>query len=243
MQDKLQKAICNNNELYEAILSSQDIKSHKTDSIWYSLENTPPFYSNLVTVSKEWKPDDVFRNIDFNYEKENWEEWSIKDSFAVLDLTEFGFTKLFDAQWMYLEANDFIATENSGNLHYKIVDNEETLSAWRLVWDIDEQIGKQIFSPKLLNNSKVFIVAGYKEQQIVSGCFVNKTGNVLGVSNFFAPDREIYYWSDIIRFIRESVKCLDIVGYERNELVDKLHFLGFESIGNLTVWHKKAGKS
>ena len=100
MQDKLQKAICNNNELYEAILSSQDIKSHKTDSIWYSLENTPPFYSNLVTVSKEWKPDDVFRNIDFNYEKENWEEWSIKDSFAVLDLTEFGFTKLFDAQWM-----------------------------------------------------------------------------------------------------------------------------------------------
>jgi hypothetical protein len=239
MQDKLQKAICNNNDLYEAILGSQDINSHKTDSIWYSLEKTPPFYSNLVTVSKEWKPDDVFRKINFNYKRENWEEWTIKDSFAVLDLTEFGFTKLFDAQWMYLESVDFIPTKNSENLHYEIVDKEEILSAWRLVWDSDDQIGKAVFNPKLLNNPKVYIVAGYKDAQIVSGCFVNKTGNVLGISNFFAPDKDVYYWSDVISFIHDSVECLDVVGYERNELVDKLHLLGFESIGNLTVWHKK----
>lgn len=144
---------------------------------------------------------------------------------------------------MYLEAASFIAMEKSGNLHYEIVGKEETLSAWRLAWDLDERTGKEIFSPKLLNNSKVYIVAGYKEKQIVSGCFVNKTGNVLGISNFFAPSKDIYYWSDIISFIRESVECLDIVGYERNKLVDKLHLLGFESIGNLTVWEKEIRKS
>ncbi len=243
MKDKLQKAICNNNDLYEAILSSQNIKSHKTNSIWYCLEKTPPFYSNLVTISKEWKPDKVFRNIDFNYEKEKWEEWTIKDSFAVLDLNKYEFTKLFDAQWMYLEVANFIQTEKTGNLPYEIVGNEETLSAWRLAWDADERIGKQIFSPKLLNNSKVYIVAGYQEEQIVSGCFVNKTGNVLGISNFFAPNKEVHYWSDTISFILESVESLDIVGYERNELTDKLYLLGFEQIGNLTVWQKKMEKS
>lgn len=242
MKGKLQKAICNNKDLYEVILGNQNIKSHKSDSIWHSLEKTPPFYSNLVTISKEWQPDDVFRNIDFKCEKENWKEWSIKDSFAVLDLNKYGFTRLFDAQWMYLKAANFIPTEKSGNLRYEIVDKEETLSAWRLAWDFDERIGKEIFSPKLLNKSSVYIVAGYKEEQIVSGCFVNKTENVLGISNFFAPSKDIHYWSDIISFIFDSVEYLDIVGYERNELVDKLHLLGFESIGNLTVWLKKLRK-
>lgn len=239
MKDKLEKAICNNNDLYEAILGSQNIRSHKTNSIWYCLEKTPPFYSNLVTISKEWKPDDIFRNIDFNYEKEKWEKWTLKDSFAVLDLNKHGFTKLFDAQWMYLEAANFRPTEKTGNLRYEIVDKEEILSAWRLAWDADERIGKQIFSPNLLNNSRVYIVVGCREEQIASGCFVNKTGNVLGISHFFAPNEEIHYWSDMISFIRESIECLDIVGYERNDLVDKLHLLGFEQTGNLTVWQKK----
>lgn len=43
MEDKLQKAICNNNDLYEAILGSQDIKCHKTGSICYSLEKVHRF--------------------------------------------------------------------------------------------------------------------------------------------------------------------------------------------------------
>jgi hypothetical protein len=239
VKDKIQQAIYNNNGLYEAIFANYQIEFKQTDFICYSLEKTPPLYSNLVTVSKDWKPDDIFRNIDLHYENEKWDEWSIKDSFGVLDLKEYGFTKLFDARWIYLEAEKFNPSKASRNLRYEIVNAEDVLSAWRIAWDSDEQLGKAIFNPKLLDNPKVFFVAGYDGKQIVSGCFANRTNNVLGISNFFAPDKDIKYWSEIISFIFSSIERMNIVGYERNELTDKLQMLEFETVGNLTVWLKK----
>ena len=239
MENKLQKAISNNKGLYEAIFSNHNIKTDKTDSIWYSLEKVPPLYSNLVTLSKDWKPDNIFQTIDSNYEKGNWKEWSVKDSFQVLDLIQYGFEKLFDAQWMYLDRKNFIPIENDKKLHYVIVKNEEILSAWRIVWDSDEGLGAEIFNSKLLDNPDVYFVAGYEGEKIVSGCLINKTDEVFGISNFFAPSKEVIYWSGMISFIYETLGQIDIVGYERKELVSDLSSLGFEAIGNLAVWLKK----
>src|SRR5689334_11827470 len=116
MNEKLQKAILNNNELYEAVFSAQDVNFNRTHSAWYSLEKTPPLYSNLVTVSDDWKPDEIFGLIDDNFKRENWESWSVKDSFAALDLKGYGFEKLFEANWFYLEAVRFTPpAENSLN--------------------------------------------------------------------------------------------------------------------------------
>jgi hypothetical protein len=238
VKDKIQQAIYNNNGLYEAIFANHQIKFKQTDFIRYSLEQTPPLYSNLVTISKDWKPDDIFGNIDIRYENEKWDEWSVKDSFGVLDLSEYGFTKLFEAQWIYLEAEKFKPYGTNGSLHYEIVTTENVLSAWRIAWDSDEQLGKEIFNPKLLNNPKVYFVAGYDGKQIVSGCFVNRTDNILGISNFFAPDKDIKYWSETISFILGSIGQRNIVGYERNELADTLQTLGFVVVGDLTVWLK-----
>ena len=239
MTDKLQKAIFNNNGLYEAIFSNHNLQPIKASSIWYSLEKTPPLYSNLVTFSEDWLPDDIFRSIELNYEKERWSGWSIKDSFNVLDLSKYGFQKLFDAQWIYLEAAKFKEKKTNKNLRYEIVNGEDLLSMWRIAWDSDEQLGKEIFNAKLLDNPKVCFVAGFERKQIVSGCFVNKTDDVLGVSNFFAPDENTDYWSDILGFILDSIERIDIVGYEQKEVASKLRSFGFESVGNLSVWLKK----
>jgi len=91
----------------------------------------------------------------------------------------------------------------------------------------------------MLNDPKIFFLAGYRHEKIITGCLINKTENVLGISNFFAPESKIEYWSEIIRFIHESVKIADIVGYERENFVEELQRLGFEAIGDLTVWLRK----
>lgn len=239
LKDKRLQAIYNNNGLYEAIFGTHQIEFQQTNLIRYSLEKTPPLYSNLVTISQNWKPDDIFRKIDRNNEKEIWDEWSIKDSFNELDLIEYGFRRLFDAQWIYLEAENFTPLKTDKNLRYEIVADENTLSDWRLVWDSNKELGREIFKPESLNNSKLHYIAGYEGKQIVCGCLVNKTDNVLGISNFFAPVREIEYWSELIEFIFTEIEQTDIVGYERKEFVDKLTSLEFESVGDLTVWLKK----
>ena len=238
MIDNLQKAIHNNVGLYKAIFNNHQIKSNQTSSIWYCLEETPPLYSNLISLSKDWLPDENFYEIDLNYEKENWAEWSIKDSFGVLDLRKYGFAKLFDAQWLHLESKNFVSSGVNKNLRYKILDNEDELSKWRFAWDSNERLGRLIFSSELLNNSEVYFVAGYDGEQILSGCLVNKTNDVLGVSNFFAPDESIVYRSGIIEFILSLIEDTNIVGYERNAASGILA-LGFETIGNLTVWLKR----
>ena len=91
----------------------------------------------------------------------------------------------------------------------------------------------------MLDDPKVFFVAGFKKDEIVSGCLVNKTADVLGISNFFAPSETIDYWSEMINFIFNSIDFADIVGYERSNLVRKLQSFGFEIVGDLTVWLKK----
>jgi hypothetical protein len=236
MSEKLQKAILNNNDLYEAVFSAQNINFNRRRSVWYSLEKTPPLYSNLVTVSEDWKPDEIFGLIDANFKRENWESWSIKDSFAALDLNNFGFKKLFDANWFYLEAARFTPTGNSLNIVYKIVNSKELLADWRTAWDADEQLGKKIFLPAMLNDPKIHFLAGYNGEKIVTGCLINKTADVFGISNFFAPDSNTEYWSEIIKFIHKRIKFTGIVGYERKDLIKKLQPLGFEATGDLTVW-------
>ncbi len=239
MKNKRQKAIGNNNDLYKEVFESRNIESNRTDSIWYCLDKTPPLYSNLVTISEKWKPDEIFKIIERKYKDEKWEEWSIKDSFGLLDLAEYGFAKLFAAQWFYLEAAKFTPQSESRNLRYEIVKNEDDLAKWRISWDSDEKLGKQIFSPTLINNPGVYFVAGYVGDRIVSGCLVNRSDDVLGISNFFAPENDSAYWSESISFIFDSIDCADIVGYERKEIVDKLRSLGFNPVGNLTVWLRR----
>ena len=239
MKEKLKKAILNNNDLYEAVFKPQNIKSHRNDAIWYCLEEIPPFYSNLVTVSENWKPDEIFKTIDENFKNENWNKWSIKDSFAALDLSDYGFKKLFAAKWFYLNAAKFTPIKAETELHFKIIKTEKDLSDWRIAWDSNEDLGKQIFHPEILNDPKLYFVAGYKNDRIECGCLLNETENILGISNFSAPEKNIEYWSEIIRFVFDSIKFTDIVGYERKDLTEKLKNLGFETIGDLIVWLRK----
>lgn len=236
MKEKLKKAILNNNDLYEAVFGAQSINFNREQSICYCLGKTPPLYSNLVTVSEGWKPDEIFSSIEENFKNENWEEWSIKDSFAALDLHVYGFKNLFDANWFYLEAEHFAASKNASGINYKIVETAENLSDWLKAWDSDENLGRRIFQNSMLDNPKIRFVAGYDKEKILSGCLINKTEDVLGISNFFAPDSSVEHWSEIIEFVHNSIEFADIVGYERKDLVKKLQMSGFEAVGDLTVW-------
>jgi hypothetical protein len=237
MENKLKIAIQNNNDLYEAVFSQWDIPFQSNDEIWYSFEEVPPLYSNLVTRSPEWRPDATFTKID-NASSARQQDWSIKDSFAVLDLSEHGFAKLFEAKWIHLQLSDFRPLSITHPLIYKILANEEELSTWRLAWDVDEQIGINIFSPRLLNNPRVKFIAGYRKEKLICGCMVNESNSILGISNFYSPARELTYWSDMLGFIFGCFDNKEIVGYERYDLVNQLETIGFRSLGNLAVWIK-----
>jgi hypothetical protein len=235
MTSPLEKCINNNTAFYEAIFRPLGIGHIKTDSIWYTLQQTPPLYSNLITLSPGWRPDRLFHDINFGFISTGWDRWSIKDSFGVLDLTGHRFFKLFDAKWIYLDISKFTPS-GSGGLKYKLVKTAEGLDKWRLAWNADEQpgIGKSIFSDAMLDDPDVWFIAGYDGDSLLSGCLVNASDDVLGISNVFGAENN---WSDIISFIRDDIRSADLVGYEQE--FEKWSGLGFESPGNLSVWVKR----
>ena len=240
-ENKVEKAIRNNNGLYNAIFDSHGIGHGQNGTAWYSLEEAPSFYSNLVTTSPDWQPDEIFEDIDKKYAGEQWRKWSMKDSFCKINLSRYGLTKLFEAQWIYLSAPEFKPSQTTSSIRYDLIKDELALSTWINGWDGNEteKLGAKIFAPSLLQNSDIHFVGGYESERLVAGFLINVTENVLGISNFFAPNEDIKSWTSAIKFVYATFGVKDIVGYEQGDRLSILQVLGFQTTGKLAVWLKK----
>ncbi len=241
-KEKLDLAIKNNINLYETIFKSNKVEFTKTRELFYSFRKTPHLHSNIITVSKKWQPELNFKKVDENYRKEKWDEWTIKDSFKELKLEDFGFKKLFDAEWLYLKTDNFLLKKKNTNIFYHIIRDEKYLEKWIIAWNNQERekFGKKTFKKILLKNKDLYFIAGFnKNKKLISGGLVNRKGKTLGISNFFSSKREIEDFSNLTAFIIHSIKCSAIVGYERLEMSKKLRKIGFNAVGQLRVWIKK----
>jgi hypothetical protein len=91
--------------------------------------------------------------------------------------------------------------------------------------------------PSLLTDEDIVFIAAYQDRQIVAGGIANRTGEVVGVSNVFAPEEDARpYWSGYITAIIEAFPGLPLVGYERGVELAISQQLGFETIRPLRVW-------
>ncbi|HVG49902.1 MAG TPA: hypothetical protein VM899_17395 [Rubellimicrobium sp.] len=235
MSDLLQKAIDNHVGLYRTILSHLGIDWRIEPDLAYTGEKAPPYYSNAVSRSEQWRPDQRFQRIAEAATANGWTDWSIKDSNDVLDLAPLGFGRLLRASWIHLDAARLQPI--SHDLRFELVAEEEGLVRWRAAWDPDLQLGQLLFGPELLNDPDLAFVAGYDGDRLVCGCLVNRTGDVLGVSNFFVSGEPRARWAAMVSFIIGRLGRTSLVGYARNAPLADLQAIGFEPIGSLSVWH------
>ena len=241
---KRQRAIANNIGFYEEIFRSHNIRFFKTNTVFYTPQIALPQMSNIVTRSRGWQPDVHFEQVENAARRSDWNSWSIKDSFSAVDMSQFGFGKLFDATWIYLEGNSFKRAELSSGLRWDVIKGRRELTAWRLAWnknEIDGNVAELLFVDRLVENPRMHFIAGYEGGRLVAGCILNRTEPVFGISNFFAREDSAGTWSGMIEFIRASVTSNDLVGYEQAPVIDRsLAGLGFEKVGDLTVWIRKS---
>lgn len=235
MQDRLQAAIDNNVGFYRTVLAAHGIDFHVEDGLAYTFERPPTYYSNAVTRSRSWTPDEVFAGLERRAEEEGWEDWSIKDSHAALDLSGRGFERLFSAEWLHLDPAAFRPT-GKGRLRVEVIRTEQALSEWLKGWDADPELGARIFRPSLLRDPDFHFVAGYAGAEIMAGCVINKTGAVVGISNCFSRGSAVSSWTDIVEAVIRELGAMPLVGYARGETANSLKGVGFLSVGDLQVW-------
>jgi hypothetical protein len=241
---RVAKAVHNNAVWCDTVCHAHGLSGEFTPDIWLRNGPVPRYYPNAVTLTAETGITAQMAAI------QTLTGSSVKDSYQTLDLAPLGFNPLFDATWIWLEADSrkHLDATTSGEYpeDYTVltVKHPVELARWEQAWaDSSTEIVPEdrIFPASLLEDSTVHFIAAYRDNQIVAGVIANQTGDVVGLSNQFAPPstpkfHTKTYWAGCIVMIQFMLPGLPIVGYEHGDSLTLANALGFDQIGPLRVW-------
>jgi hypothetical protein len=264
MTSPIELAARNNAHWCDAVCRANGAPGEFRDAIWLNRHAVPPFYSNAVTLT----PGDAAEQLALIGElAADRTAFSVKDSFATLDLRSLGFEVLFEATWLWMTADGRPRTADSGQwsvdsgqwavsskqrsavggqwldeLAWSAVTDEAGLARWEAAWAglhsgrlVPD--GERVFRPALLAEPGVAFLAGARRGEVVAVAAVNLTGEVVGLSNVFAPEEVAgEAWAGALALAGDLFPGRPLVGYEWGDDLARALSAGFEPIGDLRVW-------
>jgi hypothetical protein len=216
-------AAANNAEWCAAVSRTHGVRSSFGERAWRASDRTPPFYPEAVTLRPAAVPGDVLPGGELS-------GYSVKDSFADLDLAPHGFTKLFDAQWIHRPPD--VPAPPMPDLRIERV-TAGGFREWQVAWHGGDDV-PDIFRPALLDDPAVSVLAFRRGDELrggelVGGAALNRSGDVVGVSNLFGGADA---WAAAIN----AVPGVALVGYEQGDDLGPALHAGFDEVGPLRVW-------
>src|ERR1700689_1372515 len=160
--------IRNNAEWCDAVCRAHGRPGEFNPDMWLNRHPVPRFYPNVGTLVEPCQ-----RQLDLIDElvaSRLPPGWAVKDSFCMLDLASRGFQVLFVAEWIYLPVSRIRNIPTSGKAtRWEVVRSHDALSEWESAWSraVGDLSERRIFVPSLLENTKIAIVAGYRDSRIV----------------------------------------------------------------------------
>jgi hypothetical protein len=221
----LHAAVLNNARWCDAVCRSHGYPGEFTGRLWISADHALPFYPNAITLAPDVTAAEAINGQDPS------RPYSVKDSFARLDLEPDGLTPLFDATWMA------VPTPAGGDdPSWEAVTDPGELVRWEAAWaDGDEVIG--LFQPALLDDADCAVLACRRGSTQVGGTIAYTANGVTGISNVFKSGiASGPLWEGVVRAVAELRPGLPIVGYERGEDLAAARQAGFRTLGPLRVW-------
>jgi hypothetical protein len=224
----LAAAVRNNADWCALVCRSHGIPSSFGETVWRSGGGTPAYYPDAVTL----RPDAAA--VDCLPEVGSSAGYSVKDSFAALDLTSYGFVELFEARWIYRAAGLPVAATG---LRGQPVATGAELRDWQTAWHGGEE-APDVFRPALLDDPSVVVLALSRGDELVGGGVLNRSAGVVGLSNVFAVGGGDVggVWVAAIGAAEGYWPGLGVVGYERGEDLGCALESGFGEVGALRVW-------
>lgn len=219
------EAARNNADWCAALCRAHGITGREGPYAWTSPRRTPLYYPDAVTLTPEASPGDVLGSIDLTAPGA-----SVKDSFAVLDLSDDGFEVLFEAQWIHRAAPD---PTGKG---WQLVDGEGELAAWERAWSDGGSEG--LFPPALLAEpGHSFLVERDERGEATAGAVAGRSGDVVGISNLYAVDGDQdAAWAGCLATVARLWPGREVVGYESGDDLAAALRAGFAPAGPLRVW-------
>lgn len=219
----------NNAQWCDLVTRSHGGRGVFAQDAWTSATRTPRLYPDAVTLVASPNVPDLLDRIDAS------SGCTIKDSFAALDLTSYGFSVLFDAKWITWRAYPEESWGVPGE--WTRVTDPEGLRRWEEAWQPDGSLPGGLFLPVLLSEPSVVFIGRFQHGQIVGGGVVNGSAEIAGISNVFsASGIESEIWSGLARCARAHFPNLPLISYESGEALEHAENSGFQAVGALKVW-------
>lgn len=242
---QIEQAAFNNAALCDLVCRAHGISGEFNDAIWINRHPVPRFYSNAITLLGQQAAATQVSLIRDLIDSDLPDRWSVKDSFYTLDLTNLGFQVLFEATWLWRSAAPVNPSGTNTGAQWTWVSDASELAQWEAAWSdepTNQSLTRQprIFLPALLADQNIGILAGHQDETIIAGAIANRTGEVVGLSNVFAPatNRDLY-WAECVAAVGERFPGLPFVGYERGPDLVIAQAVGFERLQDLRVWIRK----
>lgn len=238
----LNHAINNNAVWCDTVCRAHGAPGKFCGDFWVNRHPVPTFYSNLIRLAERENTTDLLDTVQTLLESHLPKPWSIKDSFQSIDLSTCGFTKLFDASWIARLPHHTAPPISDSPIAWSVIADEAELILWEHAWkgndaNITPHPEPTLWVPEILHDPHVTFLAGRIHDEIVAVGVLNRTGDVVGLSNVFARvNTNGEHWDGIVAKTSELYPDLPIVGYERGEDLAAAQRLGFDVLGGLSVW-------
>ena len=190
--------------------------------LWWSARRTPDLFPDAVTLVPDLSVFDVLGRITDSFGA------LVQDSFATLDLTDQGWTVLFDATWVARAPG--MGADHEVASTFAVVRERFLFAAWCRAWG-----GPAGVLPTGLRRVSGVTVLGREDDAgFADGAIVHRTEiggvAVAGLWNAFGA------WDDVADAVSHRHPEAWIVGYERGANLDAALVAGFTAIGPLRVW-------
>ena len=228
---RLVTAALNNARWCAAVWAAHGLPVRRPDGMWFTPVRTPQYYPNVVTVDPlADRRAQVALIAELAAQSAGF---SVKDSFAALDLSVCGLEPLFSAHWLWCDAPAL--SPRAGQLAWRRVDDAAGLELWEQAWRGGPANLPRIFLPELLADQRVRVLAGVDAVgEMKAGGVGYDADGAMGISNIFgAPE-------DFLAAVMRLTAPRRIVGYEQAAARRALEKQGFEVLGELRVWRHSA---
>ncbi len=239
-------AVRNSARWYEAMFAAHGLASTTDALVWRSEELPPPFHSNLVVLSPAFTPADLERYAAAIERAPRPAGWSLKDSYASLDLAARGYAVLFEATWIWRDPVTPARAPAATPISWARVDTAATLAAWERAWSGDSRNEAEVlrtrqFPDRLLASPDHAFFAGWLHGRIVAGAIANRSPGAVGLSNVFSPPEHLpATWDALVHALTQDFAGTPIVGYERGDDLTIARGAGFITVGALRIWCRSA---
>lgn len=161
-----EKLVClaalNNAQWCHLVCQANRALGQFNDQAWHSIDEVPNYYPNIITLTPNCSLETVQA-----IAQQIQGRVSSKDSFNNLPLTQLGFKKLFDAQWLLAPVTV------SRSLSYQLIRDTQQLEEWERAWSRAPKSG--LFNQTILNNPAIRFVGIYNHHELVAGGIINKS--------------------------------------------------------------------